>query len=326
MDMITVVVPAYNSERTISRCINSILKQTYQDIQLIVVDDGSEDGTRTIVEEFQKHDSRIELISICNSGVSHARNVGIDSAKGEYITFVDSDDYIDEVMYESLIKIINEYDADIAHCSYKNVNEDGMVINLVGNSGSTIFQTHDEAIEYILTDKVFNESLCNKLYAHHLFDNIRLDDSIKINEDVLANFCLFDVARNSVYLDAPYYSYVSNLQSATHTKKGFAGEEQSLIVANRILEMSKNKPYELYAKRRVAQRCLNLYKSYVYSDSPEIRQKKKELKNILKGYKSEFVRRIDKIAYVLLLYFPLGYKTIYKFYSKKRVKQLDPFQ
>ena len=124
MDMITVVVPAYNSEGTILRCINSILNQTYQDIQLIVVDDGSEDGTRTIVEEFQKQDSRIELISIRNSGVSHARNVGIDNARGEYITFVDSDDYIDEVMYESLMKKLNEYNADIAHCSYKNVNEE----------------------------------------------------------------------------------------------------------------------------------------------------------------------------------------------------------
>lgn len=326
MNMITVVVPAYNSEDTISRCINSILNQTYQDIQLIVVDDGSKDGTKKTIEELKKIDSRIELISIPNSGVSHARNVGIEKARGDYITFVDSDDYIDETMYESLIELIKDYNVDIAHCSYKNVSEDGTILKRIGYSGKIISQTHDEAIECFLTDRLFIESLCNKLYSRHLFDNVRLDESIRINEDVLANFCLFNAAKNSVYVDEPFYSYVSNTQSVTHTKRGYEGAEQSLIVANRIYEMSINKPYEEYARQRVAQRCLNLYKSYTYADLSEIRHKRKEIRRILKEYRNDLTRKNDKIAYILLLYFPLGYKTIYSLYSKKRIKQLDPIQ
>ena len=324
MNMITVVVPAYNSEDTISRCINSILNQTYQDIQLIVVDDGSKDGTKKTIEELKKIDSRIELISIPNSGVSHARNVGIEKARGDYITFVDSDDYIDETMYESLIKLIKDYNVDIAHCSYKNVNEDGTIIKRIGYSGKIISQTHDEAIECFLTDRLFVESLCNKLYARHLFDNVRLDESIRINEDVLANFCLFNVAKNSVYVDEPFYSYVSNTQSVTHTKRGYEGAEQSLNVMRQIYQLSLGKSYEKYAKNKLAQRMLTLYKDYINYDEHEVVLKRKKLRTEIKQNKRYLNRRNDKIAYYLVLYCPPLYKIVYNNYSKRREKLLDP--
>ena len=110
---ISVIVPAYNAEKTIERCLKSILKQTYHNLEVIVVNDGSKDSTELILSRIEKNDVRVHLITIENGGVSHARNVGIDNASGEYITFVDSDDYIDEEMYTSLMELIQKYDIGI---------------------------------------------------------------------------------------------------------------------------------------------------------------------------------------------------------------------
>lgn len=119
MDKISVIVPAYNCQDTIERCINSIQKQTFNNLEIIIVNDGSSDNTEAKIKELQDKDGRIIAISIPNGGVSHARNTGIDKASGDYITFVDSDDYIDEEMYECLYNLIKEYNVQIAHCSYK---------------------------------------------------------------------------------------------------------------------------------------------------------------------------------------------------------------
>lgn len=326
MDTISVVVPAYNSEDTISRCVNSILNQTYKDIQLIIVDDGSKDGTKKTIEELKKHDSRIELISIPNSGVSRARNIGIEKARGEYITFVDSDDYIDETMYESLVNLILKYHVQIAHCSYQNVDETGTVINKVGDTGRVFLQTHDEALKYLLTDKLYCDSLCIKLYRRSLFKSIRLNETISFYEDVLANFMLFDQAKQSVFLDRAYYSYVSNKQSASHTKKGYQGTEQSLYVARQICQLSEGKPYEDYAKSKLALKTLTLYKDYIYYKDQNTCIKRKNLRKEIKQYKKYLDRRNDKIAYYLALYFPPLYKIVFNCYEKKRIKILDPIQ
>jgi len=122
-DKISIIIPTYNAERTIARCVNSIQEQTYSDLEIIIVNDGSKDSTERIVHLLKKNDERIKLITIPNGGVSHARNVGIENATGDYITFVDSDDYIDSDMYECLLEVAKEYDVKIVHCSYKNVSE-----------------------------------------------------------------------------------------------------------------------------------------------------------------------------------------------------------
>ena len=323
---ISVIIPAYNSEKTIEKCVSSVQSQTYKDLQIIVVDDGSLDDTKRIVKKMKQADDRIELISIPNGGVSHARNVGIDNAKGEYLTFVDSDDYIDQEMYESLIILLNTYYADIAHCSYKNVDENGAIINHVGNTGKRIVQNHDEALVFFLSGKLYCESLCNKIYKKDLFNNVRLDETIRMNEDVLANFCLFNNANKSVYIDRSFYSYVSNSQSVTHTNTEIFLVEQKVYVARKILDLCNGKPYEEFARHNVAVKCLNLYKSYVNLTDRDIIKKRSELKTEIKRYKNEYTRRNDKIAFYLLLYFPTVYTLVFRKYSKVRKKQLDPIQ
>ena len=133
--MISVIVPAYNLERYIERTIRSILRQTYQDIEIIVVDDGSKDQTAEVVKRLvEQNPEKIELIQIPNGGVTNARLTGVKQAKGEWIGFVDGDDEIEPDLYELLLNNAIKYQADISHCGYQMVFEDGRV-NCFHNTG-----------------------------------------------------------------------------------------------------------------------------------------------------------------------------------------------
>lgn len=323
MDKISVVVPAYNCQGAIERCINSIQNQTYKNLEIIVVNDGSTDNTESLLHEIQEQDERVKVISIPNGGVSHARNTGIDNATGDYITFVDSDDYIDEEMYETLIGLIKKHDVKIAHCSYKNV--DGETIVSVGDTGKVTVQNHDEAMMCLLSGRLFSGGIWNKMYEKDLFNEIRFDESIRINEDVLANYELFNLIDKSVFIDKAFYSYVVNNESATHSMKTSEGPEQVLYVAEKMQEMSVNKSYQSEADYRLAYLSLNLYKTYIIINNSDETLKRKELKTKLKERKRFFSKK-DKVNYYLLVLFPCLYRMAFRVYDNKRVKQLDPTQ
>ena len=323
MDKISVIVPAYNCQDTIERCINSIQKQTFNNLEIIIVNDGSSDNTEAKIKELQDKDGRIIAISIPNGGVSHARNTGIDKASGDYITFVDSDDYIDEEMYECLYNLIKEYNVQIAHCSYKNV--DGEVVVPVGDTGKIVVQNHDEAIKCLLSGRLFAGGNWNKLYNGTLFDTIRFDETIRFNEDVLANYSLFEKVRKSIYIDRAFYNYVSNENSTTHSLKTNDGAENVALVAKKMAEMSRGKVYQAEADYRYAYLSLCLYRAYVFSNNPEEIGKKKILKENIKLMKGLYKRK-DRINYILLMYFPHIFKLTYKLHSTIRKKQLDPKQ
>ncbi len=321
MDKISVIVPAYNCQNTIERCIKSIQNQTYNNLEIIVINDGSTDKTESVIFALQGKDERIKVISIPNGGVSRARNTGLDNATGDYITFVDSDDYIDKEMYECLYNLIKEYNVQIAHCSYKNVVGDDVVP--VGDTGKIMVQYHDEAMMCLLSGKLFSGGIWNKLYKKELFDGIRFDESIRINEDVLANYELFDLVDKSVFVDKALYSYVANNDSATHSMRTSEGPEHVLYVAEKMQEKSINKLYQNEADYRVAYLSLNLYKSYVLLNNLDKKNKRKSLKKKLKNYKYLFSKK-DRLNYHLLIIFPKIYRIAFRLYDKKRVKKLDP--
>lgn len=231
---ISVVIPAYNAKSTIERCVKSVLNQSYENLEVIVVNDGSSDSTETICEKMASCDSRLKVITIKNSGVSHARNIGIDNAKGDYITFVDSDDYIDKEMYKNLMDLFDT-NVDIVHCSYKNVDESGNILSVVGSKSKQIKMNHDEGMECLLAGKYFAGGLWNKIYRAKLFSNVRLKEDIKFNEDVLANYYLFDNANNTVYSDEPFYNYVACDDSSTHSANALISYKHGYEVARIML-------------------------------------------------------------------------------------------
>jgi len=214
---ISVIVPVYNSEKYLSDCIESIVTQTYSNLEIILIDDGSTDSSPYICDEFAKRDDRIVVIHQQNAGVSNARNKGLDIATGEIVTFVDSDDTIDSDMYDFLLNLMIENDADITHCGYKHIYADS--IKLVNDTKKIYKHNSIEALRCLIGGFLFGGSLCNKLIKKDVVGQVRLANDVKINEDVL--FC-FEVFMNSnviVFADYPKYNYLSNESSTTEIKK-----------------------------------------------------------------------------------------------------------
>lgn len=196
---LSVIVPVYNGEKYIKDCLESIINQTYRDLQIIVVNDGSIDNTEAIVGEIANKDSRVQLINKENGGVSSARNLGLEYAKNEFLTFVDSDDTLDIDMYETLMKYTGNNEYDIVHCGYKRINHE--TVKLVNGTNNIIKQTKNEALECIVGGKIFVPALWNKVYKRKLFDDIKFDENIKINEDVLVNYKVFKKSEKSIFID-----------------------------------------------------------------------------------------------------------------------------
>lgn len=326
--MISVIVPAYNAEHTIERCLRSILTQTYQNLEVLVINDGSTDGTEKKILKICNDDGRVKLISIKNSGVSHARNLGLDNAKGEYITFVDSDDFIEKEMYQILLGIIEKHDVKIAHCSYQNTDENGDLISIVGGKNQIIRHNHDEAIVCLLEGKCFSGGLWNKLYHSSLFSHCRLDETIKYSEDILLNYQLFDQVEASVYIDNPLYHYVAVQNSSTHSADSFETRKQWLFVSKRILELSKGKPYQKIAENKVAHSLLGLYREYIADKKKRKKPEKKKIENEIDFYRKKgfLSSSKDKAEYFVYRYLPGVYTPAFAVYDKLRVKKLDPEQ
>lgn len=324
--LVSVIVPAYNSEKTIKKCILSIINQTYKNLQIIIVNDGSTDETVNIIKLLASEDERIRIIDINNSGVSHARNVGIDNANGEYITFVDSDDTIELDMYTFLYEIMNKYNAQIAHCSYNNITLNNECVP-VGNSGRIIRQNHDEALSCIISGELFAGGTCNKMYKADLFCNIRFDEKIKFNEDVLINYLLFNKVKTSVYSDKAFYNYYASPISATHSANAVKAGEECFYVAEKIFEMSKDKTYENLSKHRMAYTALVLYRAYLFNNNKNNSSRIKLKKKILEWYKrGVYTKKSEKLTVKMYKYIPHLYVVLYNVYDKIRVKKLDPKQ
>ena len=182
--LISIIVPVYNTELYLEKCVDSIRNQTYSNLEIILVDDGSADHCNTIVDHFAIIDSRITAIHQENGGQSKARNTGIDRAKGEFYLFVDSDDYIDENMLEQMYKRIQRDGSDLAICGHLFVDEIGNELGVftMHDSVQTGFQILEKAYEGTKNDYLVNSIIWNKLYKKFLFEQIRFPEG-KVQED-----------------------------------------------------------------------------------------------------------------------------------------------
>ncbi len=243
MKLISVIVPAYNIEKYIGRCLESIINQTYADLEIIVVNDGSSDNTGDVIDSYARRDRRIIAIHKKNGGVSSARLEGLKRASGEYIGFVDGDDYIEAEMYEVLMNNAIKYKASISHCGYKMIFPDGHELLFHGTKDEIQFD-HLRSLYELLEGSRVEPGLCNKLYhksviSQFMHDNIWSSD-IRINEDLLMNYLIFKKADNSIYLDIPYYHYILREGSASTSHVERYKLLDPLKVISLILEDVKN--------------------------------------------------------------------------------------
>lgn len=235
---ISVIVPAYNIDQYLPRCLDSLLVQTHSNLEIIVVDDGSTDKTAMVIEEYVVKDSRIKSIHKRNGGVSSARVEGIYASIGEYIGFVDGDDYIEPEMFEYLLKNAVKYDADISHCGYQMIFPDGHIDMYYNTRRKELFDK-EQGLRAILSGDYVEPGIWNKLYRRDIvvgFEKSRIwDGTLKYTEDLLMNYILFSRAKNSVYEDIPYYHYMLRSQSATTSKKKYYQIYDPQVVMKTIL-------------------------------------------------------------------------------------------
>ena len=231
--MITVIIPAFNSERYIEKCIRSILKNSYRNLEIIVIDDGSEDNTALIAEKLKKEDNRINVISQEKSGVSAARNKGLDIAKGDYIAFVDSNDYISVDYFEKLVAAFKN-DTDIACCRHICVDENEKVLLNPFFKIDTVFTytPQDLADNYFnLISGVINPA-CGKLYKKSLIGNTRFSPTLKWGEDANFNLEIYRKMQKMVVLPFKCYFYVIHSGQTISSKIKGRGEMLFEYVGN----------------------------------------------------------------------------------------------
>lgn len=215
LPLISIIVPVYNVKNYLEKCLQSICGQTYKNLEIILIDDGSSDGSGELCDLFAQRDGRIKVIHQTNAGQSAARNRGLAVAQGEFLGFVDSDDWIEPDMYEFLYCLLKENEADISICSHCRDKDGGSVVKYA--SGKQFVFTRDEGIRALAVDKHIRNYVWDKLYKRCLFSDIAFPLN-RIFEDIAISYQVFYKAENIVMRDLPKYHYVIREGSAMQGK------------------------------------------------------------------------------------------------------------
>lgn len=216
--LISVIIPVYKAERYLERCVESVRNQTYQNLEIILVDDGSPDNCGVMCDAYAQQDSRIHVIHQENAGQASARNRGLDIARGDYIGFVDSDDYIDTGMYKSLYTLLVENDVQIACCGTYIVDELGKIKSTCINpTEGIILYDRDQALGEHLHNTRITSSLCDKLFLANIFAEVRMIEGMIYEDLEVVPRCLNN-AECIVYTSEPMYNYVMTSQSTMRGK------------------------------------------------------------------------------------------------------------
>lgn len=319
---ISIIIPAYNIAQYLPHCLDSILEQTYTNLEIIVVDDGSKDNTKAVIEEYAKKDNRIVPIYKENTGVSDTRNKGLDIATGDYIGFVDGDDYIENNMYEVLISNAIKYNADISHCGYKLKFPENEYYFY--NTGKVVEQDKQQGVIDLLQGTFIEPGIWNKLFKRSIVENIRMEKDLKNNEDFLYNAMAFANSEKAVFEDKALYNYIMRKNSAT-TSSGLTYSKvfDAIKVRSTITEMFKDDsrvyPVALNSELTIA------VKTYRHiTTNKEAKEFKGEQGNIRKQVKELYkkikplgvISKRTKIDSVLIIYLPAVFKLLYILYSK----------
>ncbi len=258
--LISVIVPVYNVSGYLDRCMQSLVKQTYQNLEIILVDDGSTDNSGDLCDQWAGRDSRIQVIHRKNNGLSQARNTGLNAATGEYITFVDSDDILSPQLCQVLYEVMGGT-ADISICDAEHVFEDKPYEFSVTDRVETM--TAEQAICQLWYQKGFLPSAWGKLYRRELFEGKEFT-SDRIFEDIDLMHELFYDAKTIVYNHSRLYGYVHRAGSIT-TKAFCPRDLDILLVADKILVFTEDKP----SLRRAAEAYAVTAALRVYLNAPE---------------------------------------------------------
>lgn len=214
---ISVCIVIYNIAEYLERAILSAINQTYKNLEILLIDDGSTDGSQDICDKYAAIDNRVRVIHKENGGVSAARNAALCYATGDYFTFLDGDDYIENNMYELMLSSLLEENADMSICRYRQVDSNGIIND--GSTDSAYIFENNETLEYLLIEDekyTIQNATWNKLYKRELIKGLSFPDGIY--EDALYTPMLLERVQKSVYLDTALYNYVRDRQTSIMNK------------------------------------------------------------------------------------------------------------
>ncbi len=211
LPLISIIIPFYNGESYLERCLDSVVNQTYSNLEIILINDGSTDKSLEICERYLKNDSRIKIISKKHGGVAMARNAGLDAVTGEYIGFVDSDDYIDENMYMELFNALIHNNCDVATCNFYRVYGEEYFVDHTFPYKNVILNRED-AIKSILLDKELKVYLWTKLFSKKVFENVRFPDGREY-EDADVSVKTLENVDSVIFLNKFFYYYINRIDS-----------------------------------------------------------------------------------------------------------------
>lgn len=313
--LISIIIPIYNASMHINKCLNSLINQTYKNIEIILIDDGSTDDSYILCKEFEKVDKRIKVFHQENSGVSSARNFGLQVAKGDYITFVDSDDYVEKDIYELLINCINKDKAQIAICNiyYETINKEQVYSYFYKDF---VFSRHDFPLimNNILS---INGYVWNKLYDRKLIykndEFIKFSENICISEDSLFNYEIYNQNENFVcsYINKKMYHYIQVENSACNQKFTLKKLQHFMAREKEIDILEKNSvnadflkiDYVIsFCKTKILIELLNIEKTNLYKEVEEKNKLYLETIHLTK------ISNKLKLKFLIVKYFPFIYK------------------
>lgn len=322
--LVSVIVTAYNIEQYLPRCLDSLLAQTYRPLEILVVDDGSTDKTPEICDDYAGKNDCVQVIHKENGGVSSARNAGLGAARGDFIGFVDGDDWVDPQMYEKLLEACLKADAQISVCSYRQFGKGAWQSTTTGN---TLELSMEEAVELFVYGREgyrISVSVWGKLFESRIVKELRFVEG-KTSEDIIYTTWALTRAEKCVLLDVPYYNYMvdrgSSIMNTLLEKRRFQDEipfwrEQiSYLTGIGLEDLAEKAAYGFY------KRMLNYYldfrerrmKGAAGRMKALLRAEKAQIDRI---YKKDFVKKGDKVRMRMALLTPEGYYRLVKLYDR----------
>ena len=324
VDLISIIVPVYNVELYLERCMTSILNQTYKNLEIILVDDGATDASSKMCDEYAKQDDRIKVVHKANGGLSDARNAGLAIATGSYIGYVDSDDWIELDMYERMHKACVENNAQLSVCRYASEYKDKTVL---GGNDTVVSLNRDELLEVYISghnEYIIYNSVWSKLFKKELVDGMRFPKG-RNSEDIMYTTKAFCKLEKAVYIDSCLYHYVLDREgSIMNVARGermfkdeipFWREHLSYIRENVSERLGDMAAY--YFWRRLLFYYIDMKNSknneYAKRIVDEIKSDKMEISRV---YGTSMVAKGDKARMKLFMVSPFMYSFVVKLYEK----------
>ena len=302
--LISLIIPVYNTEKYLRNCLDSIVNQTYKNLEIIIINDGSTDNSLNIINEYASKDKRIKVLDIPNSGGGNARNKGLDIAKGDYIGFVDSDDELELSMYEIMYKYLTKNNADMCICDYSTSH----IFDKNKEIKEVLFDNHT-LMKKLLEDETITSHFWRKLYPSYVFKTNRFSNR-KVVHDMSLDHILLKEINSAVYINVPLYIYREsnpNNLSNTNALKLESSLNRAKVMIDRIEFTKKYYPDLTYIL--IPKAAMFIMSSYakltlIYKDNVE---DKKYLESYLKNNLNIFMKDKGTPKYYKIILYSIVY-------------------